>query len=822
MRCGGRIRGGRSSRRLKGGCGQDWPPHKHKLALKDSLAHRNKLAHRSRLAHIACLIFAMAAAAQAATLTGTVKDPSGHPVAGVEISIYSRTGAADNRTTSDSSGAYRFDGLPDGTYLLRAEAPGFAPLIQEGIEVRATGTRDIELKMAGVRNQVVVTASSTPQPPEQTSKTIDSVDQQDADARDAASLADVLALTPGVRIQQLGGPGAFTTIQIRGLRTEDTAVLMDGLRLRDAASTQGDASGMIEDLLFTDADRVEVLRGSGSSLYGTNAVGGVINIITREGGGRTRGDVLLEGGSLGLFRGRAQLVGGAHDDRIQYSLGASEMDVTSGVGGNEPYRNASAQGRVAFHLSPSLRLIARFAGTDAFGKVMGEPDLLGSPTGFGIVDAVAHSTFIPAPNNPDYTRAGRFMTGALILDGQVSPRLDYAVSYQIVASSRRFGDGPAGVDFQPASSTRSLYDGRIQTANASAHYRAGAHNLLSGGYEFENENYANDNAQQFEPAGASGVNVTQQSHTAFVQDQAQFLDGRLQISAAGRAQFFTLQTPRFTPAAAAPYQGTAFPTPPAAYTGDGSAAYLLRKSGTKLRAHAGRGYRAPSLYERFGAGFDPVFGYSVFGDPRLKPAHSTGIDAGVDQTFGQLRASASYFYTWRQDVINFDTSGLIQAATDPFGRFFGYLNTRGGIARGVELSASAALTRTLNVSAAYSYVNAMERVPIVGDVLGSFVAPHHQFSAEATERLTPRLTLTMDTAAASNYLDPIFSDTVTQVYRFAGAHKVNVGASYRVPLAEYRAVRFYVRAANVFNQTYYDGGVLTPGRTATGGMQFEF
>ena len=100
--------------------------------------------------------------------------------------------------------------------------------------------------------------------------------------------------------------------------------------MRDASATQADASGLIEDLLFTDANRVEVMRGAGSSLYGTNAIGGVINVITDQGGGRTRGSVLMEGGSLGTFRGRAQLSGGFATDRIDYSLGVAETDVTSG------------------------------------------------------------------------------------------------------------------------------------------------------------------------------------------------------------------------------------------------------------------------------------------------------------------------------------------------------------------------------------------------------------------------------------------------------------------------------------------------------------
>jgi iron complex outermembrane receptor protein len=792
------------------------------------------------------ILSAIGTAESGATLTGTVKDPQSQPVPGATVTIFSRSGAAGSATTSDSSGAYRFEGLPAGDYLLRAAAPGFALFLAEELRLAsgATATRDVALQLAGVREEVVVTASGTPQLPEQVSRATTVIDQADADDRDASALSDVVALAPGVHVQQLGGPGAFATIQIRGLRTEDTAVLVDGLRLRDASATQADASGLIEDLLFTGSTQVEVMRGSGSSLYGTNAIGGVINVITDQGGGRTRGSVLLEGGSLGMFRGRAQIAGGIRHDKIEYSMALADTDVTNGVGGDAPFRDISTQGRVTFHLSPSLRLTARLFGADSFSKVRGQPDMIGMPSGFGIVDAIplspartalyqngiplsqintGNATFIPALDDPDSTRAARFVDAALILNGQASPALDYSMSYQLVSNGRRYGNGPAGVDFQPDSSTRSLYDGRIQTTDAQFHYRAGF-NLLSGGYEFENENFANDNTQQGVPAAANAVNVTQKSNSVFAQDQLRFFGDRLQISAAFRAQFFTLDSPIFTPLESAPYQGTTFPSPTPAYTGDSSIAYFSRKTGTKLRAHAGRGYRAPSLFERFGAGFDPVFGYTVYGDPRLKPEHSTSLDFGVDQTLfnGRLKTSASYFYTWLDDVINFDTSGLINPATDPFGRFIGYLNTQGGISRGVETSATLAPTRSLKVTGAYSYVNAIERTPIVGDVLRTFVVPRNQFSLLVTEQPTSRLLLTFDTLESSSYLAPIYGDVVTQTYRFNGIHKVNLGASYRIPLREYRAIRLFVRANNIFNQAYFESGFLTPGRTASGGLQFEF
>ncbi len=142
--------------------------------------------------------------------------------------------------------------------------------------------------------------------------------------------------------------------------------------------------------------------------------------------------------------------------------------------------------------------------------------------------------------------------------------------------------------------------------------------------------------------------------------------------------FSNLEKPSLSPASGNPYSGIPVSNPPTSNTGDASAAYIFRESGTKLRAHAGTGYRAPSLYERFGAGF--YGGYSAYGDPELKPERTRAIDGGIDQTFWNRRARGRGDHTSTphlNEVIIFDES--LDPTTDPLGRYYGYANTRAAL-----------------------------------------------------------------------------------------------------------------------------------------------
>src|SRR5581483_3846702 len=265
----------------------------------------------------------------------------------------------------------------------------------------ASETLNIQLAVAAVRAQVVVTADGTPQTVDETSKDVSTVDALEIRDRDVFETVDALSTLPGVRIEQEGGYGSFTAIRMRGLPDYDTSVLVDGMRLRDPTTPQGDAQSIVQDLIVTDLDRIEALNGAGSSLYGTNAVGGVVNLITNPGGGRNHGSVLLEGGSLDTFRGRAQFGGGLLDDGVQYSAGVSFLDVLNGVDGDDPARTGTAHGRVTWRASPTTQLFARFYAANSYAKQNTEPEVGGGAPVVGIIDAIPGVTFVPSQDDPD-------------------------------------------------------------------------------------------------------------------------------------------------------------------------------------------------------------------------------------------------------------------------------------------------------------------------------------------------------------------------------------------------------------------------------------
>ena len=779
---------------------------------------------------------------RADSVKGRVLDPDGLAVANARLQLFDRNGGERRRAISDAEGIYAFVNLPAGNYLLDGEAPDAALTGSQEVMVRGDETLDLELAISGADVEVIVTSSGTPLLLTEVAKAVDVIDSQEMALRDEFALGEALRAVPGVRVRQLGGPGSLTTLQTRGMRTSDTALLIDGLRFRDAAGSQGDASAFFQDMLIVDTERVEFMRGSGSSLYGSHAMAGVINVNSSQGGGRTHGEIRTEGGGLGMLRGVARVGGGLAEDRFVYSGGFSHLNVMDGYRDRSPYRNSSVQGFAKYQFTPGISLGGRLWGSDAFTAVADSPAFPSEVTAnfpaTGVVPAIAlpidqveryeqglpinagNATFVPSPIDPDSRRGSSFAAGALILQHQLTPNSSYRVAYQAVNTGRSHQDGPGGFGEFNLFSADAKFDGRTDVIQVRTDHRVGANHLFSAGYEFEREEYYNFNTDGSPNAVTSEIDINQRSHGLFAQDQMRFLDGQLHVSLSGRAQFFEIGVPNFG-GTSNPYDEVELETPPSSYTGDAAIAYFVRQSGTKVRAHTGNSYRAASAYERFGAFLSEFFN-GFYGDPRLSSERSVSVDAGIDQWLAdsRIRLSGTFFYTELQESIIF--ANTISGGPDPFGRFSGYANGRGGVARGVELSGEASPTSSTRFRASYTFTNSDSRTPRIGaDYFGIPAQSDHLVSLTATQWISERFHATFDFFAASEYSFSPFG-AMNRRMIFDGPVKADIVFGYELPLTDSRSVEFYGKVENVFDNQYYETGNGSPGAWAIGGMRFKF
>ncbi|MDQ3129766.1 MAG: TonB-dependent receptor [Acidobacteriota bacterium] len=766
-----------------------------------------------------------------ANISGIVGNLSA-PLIGAKVVL---TSAADQAqiTQTDEAGRYTFENVAAGKYRLSVLQPNDSTLITQEIEVKVNQSLTIDLTFGINRptnitklGEVTVIASGTAQPIDEVSKTVNIIEAQELRDRADFALAETLRTIPGFRVQQLGGFGRTATIKTRGLRNQDTAVLIDGIRFRDASSITGDASAFLSDFTLTSVSKIEVLRGSGSSLYGTNAIGGTIDFQTPKPQSGLHGQIGGAFGGYGLGRFRGNLSDGTDDGKFGFNLGVSRTVYAKGIDGEDDAHNTNFQSRIEYNPFSKTNISARFFVSDAYVRLNSSPDTLGvlPASNATIINANPGVNFVFDQNDPDNSQKSKFFNGQIVLTQIVNQNLVFQGYYSGLKTSRKNANGTLGAGFQSAST--SLFDGTINTANGHFNWTPNRANEITFGYEYEAEKYGNDG---FTPNGAGNffTRARQSSNTFYAQDLLQFFDNRLQIAGGVRAQFFNLKTPEFS-LSNAPYKNVTLENPPSAYTFDAAVSYFFDKTKTKIRAHIGNGYRVPSLYERFGT-FYSSFGTPQFvalGAPNLQPEKTIAFDGGIEQNLFDSRANltAVYFYTKLTDTIGFgNVAANIGSTTRPFG---GYINAKGGIARGGEFSGRVRATSSTDVFASYTYTNSDQRVP---QVSGSRISetlgiPKHQYTLVATQRFK-RAWVNFDFLGTSDYLAPIFSNQTfnTYVYSFRGNRKADLTGGYTFPIKnETMNLRVFGTIENLFDHEYYENGFRTFGRNARIGLSFGF
>src|SRR5688572_22324197 len=299
---------------------------------------------KTRLFLVCVTVCIGAASVRAEDLAGKVLDPDGRVVQSARIRLFDRTSGTWRATVSGDDGSYAFRNIPPGDYLIEGDAANASLNTSMAISVAGAKIQNLTLGVSASSTEVLVTSNNIPVTIQESAKAIDVIEGQELQLRNEFTFGEALRTLPGIRVQTLEGSGSSTTIQTRGLRSSDTAVLVDGMRFRDAASIANDATSLLEEMILVDPDRIEFLRGSGSTLYGSNALAGVVNITSASGGGSPRQSYRVEGGGLGLRRAVVNIAGGVLADRLSYSGGTSILHVADGVRDSQPYTNVSLQG----------------------------------------------------------------------------------------------------------------------------------------------------------------------------------------------------------------------------------------------------------------------------------------------------------------------------------------------------------------------------------------------------------------------------------------------------------------------------------------------
>ncbi|MEZ5286211.1 MAG: TonB-dependent receptor [Vicinamibacterales bacterium] len=243
-----------------------------------------------------------AQAGPATALRGVARDPDQRPVAGATV-VVDGPRSASAVTTSDAAGGFEVPVPGPGRYTLRVLAPGLAGTRVVDVGDTAPANADVDLRLTAVDEALVVTAAQVDQPLSRLPDSTTVLDGTTLRSRQQFTLGQALRSTPGLAVQQNGGPGAVTSIFTRGGESDYTLVLIDGIR----ANAFGGGIDLSQ-VPLADVERIEVVRGPQSALYGGDAIGGVVQILTRS-GGTPSVNGLFEGGSRGMRRGTLSSAG---------------------------------------------------------------------------------------------------------------------------------------------------------------------------------------------------------------------------------------------------------------------------------------------------------------------------------------------------------------------------------------------------------------------------------------------------------------------------------------------------------------------------------
>jgi vitamin B12 transporter len=604
---------------------------------------------------------------------------------------------------------------------------------------------------------VVVTATKSETPAEQLGATVTVIDGTEIDSRHYPTVDDALRSVPGVDIRRSGSFGKTAAISIRGANANQVQVLVDGVRVKSPTLGQVDLADIAPELI----ERIEVIRGPQSTIYGADAIGGVVHIITKRGSGPPSGFVSQEVGNNDTLRSRAGVSGSWQ--WFDYALGFYHLE-SNGEFVNDGMDQRAAAGRFGVTLpwgNTRVGLAVRHNKTDTGVPI----EFVGTPNPIGptIDHNTRQETETYTATLDVHTRPVTWWEGVLRLS-----RYENDLTF---VDPRDPGECPLAT-FGPPCDFPGTFKGSRNEVEGLSHFHLGTWSTSTIGIEWREED-----------ATVRGTNVFfphTETVSGLFEQQFRFFD-RLFMSAGVRVE-----------------DNSAFGR---STTERGSLAYVVREWGTRLRGSAGSGFRAPTFNDLFFPGFS---------NAGLKPERSFSWDVGVDQKLWQnrIRLGLTYFHTKFTDLI----VCCLALAGPPFATTANIGRARSA---GIEFLSEVDVLDNLVASVNYTYTdteNLLTDRPLPRE-------PRHRWNLRLAWEPVRRLSLFSEVHIVTRQFE-----TLGNVYN-SGYTRVDIGGTYRLlnRYAFMQALDLTARVQNLLDEGYAEvRGFPAPGVQALVGLRASF
>jgi len=553
---------------------------------------------------------------------------------------------------------------------------------------KAKKEKKSQAKPMVLKHTIVVTASRSEQLIMELGSSVSVISAQELKNSGKENVLSALQQIRGLDVSQSGGLGKESSIFIRGANSEHSLVLLDGIELNDPISPG--RSFDLAHFTLDNIERVEIVRGPQSTLYGSDAMGGVVQMISKKGVGKPKLSLSFTGGSYNSFSEFIGLSGSTSN--FNYSFGISRIDSQGFSASHQKYGNTEKDGynnttfstRLGFSPIKNMKInfIARY--------ILANVDLDGNAGTGG--------------DDPNYiSDSNHLIMGTSISYNTWENKWNQKLTFSLNTKTQNYSNE---IDqFHPADSSRGFYKGNQVKINWQHNIQLHRSNTIILGIEYENERGESEYVWQSAWGPGESIFPVQSSDSTgfYVQENLKFWDQlfvSLGIRYDHQKPFGGVLTYRFAPA-------------------------FFFKTGTKIKATYGTGFKAPSLYQLYA----PASAWGPLGNPDLFAEESIGWDLGIEQYLwgDQLVIGLTYFNNQFENLIVYDWSQ-------------GYININQADTTGIECYLSLRVSEKIFLRSSYTYCKTEDKA--TGEQL--LRRPDHKVSLGFNCQISKKLNANLD------------------------------------------------------------------------------